>query len=332
MRLAALIVTHNRLEALRETVRRMLAEEVDRVLVVDTASADGTAEWLAAAADPRLERLLLTENVGGAGGFAAGLQRIMAGPAAPDWCVLIDDDARPCPGAMAAFRQAMAASDPDDTRSGATGVVTAAVMLPDGRPSEMNRPGLNPFWHPARFLHTVLGGGRAGFHVGDAGLRPEAPARFVDTASFVGFFVSRGAVRAAGPPDGDRFLYGDDVLYSLKLRRAGFRIRLLPAVRFVHDCQTFDGGFVYRPLWKIYYHCRNGVDVAGAAAGPVLFPAALAWYLWVWWRRGRRCAPGERRLYNRMMWAGLRDGLAGRRGRNPEVHRIAALEAVRPDG
>lgn len=327
MRLAALIVTHNRLAALKVTLERMLAEAVDRVLVVDNASDDGTAEWLAGQDDPRLEVLRLAQNRGGAGGFSAGVAAVLQGPGAADWCVLLDDDARPCPGAMAAFRRALADHDPGAAHRGALGAVAAAVILPDGRIAEMNRPGRNPFWHPGTLVRTLLLGSRRGFHVGDGDLAPGASPRPIDTASFVGFFLSRGAVARAGLPDADRFLYGDDVLYSLHLRRMGLGIRLMPAIRFEHDCATMEVGFVYRPLWKIYYHCRNGVGIARAAAGPVVFPLALAWYVAQWWRRGRHCRPEDRALYRRMMWAGLRDGLRGRHGRNPEIHRMV-LEAI----
>jgi hypothetical protein len=79
-------------------------------------------------------------------------------------------------------------------------------------------------------------------------------------------------------------------------------------------------GFIYRPLWKIYYHCRNGVDIARQAAGPVVFPLALAYYTVIWWRRGRHYDAGERAQYNRLMRQGLRDGLRGKRGRNDALH------------
>ncbi|KKL96773.1 hypothetical protein LCGC14_1841110, partial [marine sediment metagenome] len=161
---------------------------------------------------------------------------------------------------------------------------------------------------------------RRGFKVSDADLAPEGPVQRIDIASFVGFFVSRGAVARIGLPEAGLFLYGDDVLYSLRLRRAGFAMELRPALRFVHDCATMDRDFVYRPMWKIYYHARNGVQIAREAAGPVIFPVALAYYTLVWWRRGRHCPPAERRLYNRMMRTGLWDGLRGRRGRNDAIH------------
>ena len=120
-------------------------------------------------------------------------------------------------------------------------------------------------------------------------------------------------------------IYGDDVLYSLRLRRAGFGMILMPSVRFAHDCGTMGQGFIYRPLWKIYYHCRNGVSIARQAAGPLIFPAALAYYTLIWWRRGRHYDADERRLYRQMMWAGLRDGLRGRRGRNDAMHQAAGM-------
>jgi len=312
--LAAVVVTHNRLAQLRLTLARLLDEApgvLGRIVVVDNASGDDTALWLDGQTDPRLDILRLPENRGGAGGFEAGLARALEAPAT-EWVVLLDDDARPLPGALAAF-------DPPPW----AGAAAAAVFLPGGAVCEMNRPSRNPFWHLPEFLRTALGGGRRGFHLADAAFDPGAEPCPIDIASFVGFFVSRAAVDRAGLPDGGLFLYGDDVLYSLRLRRAGVAMAFLPAVRFEHDCATFGPGFSYRPLWKIYYHCRNGVGIARAAAGRAMFPLALAWYLPLWWRRGRALPPPERRIYRRLLWLGVRHGLAGRRGRFDAAHEIA---------
>ncbi len=317
MRLAAVVVTHNRLDRLRATLPGLLAEPVGRVVVVDNASDDGTADWLATCADARCRVLRLPGNLGGAGGFEAGM-RLLAEEEDPDWTLLLDDDAWPEPGAIAAFLAAVPALPPD------TGAVAAAVFLPSGRIAEMNRPGFNPFWYPRRIWATLWRGNRAGFKIADAAYAPSGPPVEIDNASFVGYFVSRSGRAAAGLPEGGLFIYGDDVLYSLRLRRAGQRISFVPAVRFVHDCATMDGAFVYRPLWKIYYHARNGVAIARVAAGSLVFPFALAWYVAIWIRRGRHCRPEERPVYRRLMWAGVRDGLLGRRGRNAAVHRIAA--------
>lgn len=311
--IGAVMVTFNRLARLQESLPKLLDEVTGPVLVVNNASQDGTGAWLDSLAHPRLSVLHLAENTGGAGGFESGM-RALAQSADPDWILLLDDDAWPEPGAITAFRD-MAPRLPADT-----GAVAAAVFLPNGQIAEMNRPGFNPFWYPRKILATLMNGNRAGFKLPDTAFDSAAPTVAIDNASFVGYFVSRSGRQATGWPEGGLFIYGDDVLYSLRLRRAGQQLIFAPMVRFTHDCGSMDAHFVYRPLWKIYYHCRNGVTIARVAAGPLVYPFALAWYMLLWMRRGRRCEPQDRALYNKMMWAGIRDGLANKRGRNDALH------------
>jgi GT2 family glycosyltransferase len=348
--LTAVVVTFNRLAQLQRTLARLLDHPpgvLARVLVVDNAGTDGTDLWLAAQTDPRLEVVRLPANLGGAGGFEAGLRHVLdrpktggpktGGPKTGEpetdwpetewpettWIVLMDDDARPEPGALAGFAPPAGA-----------GAAAAAVFLPGGSVCEMNRVSKNPFWHPGTFLRALTRGGRRGFHLADADFAPEAPPQWIDVASFVGFFVSRQAVAAAGLPDGGLYIYGDDVLYSLRLRRRGVRMAFLPQVRFEHDCGTLGPAWSYRPLWKIFYHSRNGVGIARAAAGPLVFPLALAWYLVLWSRRARAVPACERAAYRRLMWLGVRHGLARRKGRFEPAHRIAeeAVEQGRIQG
>ena len=65
----AVIVTYNRLDALKITVPNSLAEPFSKVVVVNNASTDGTREWLESLQDPRLELIHCEVNGGGAGGF-----------------------------------------------------------------------------------------------------------------------------------------------------------------------------------------------------------------------------------------------------------------------
>lgn len=321
MQFGAIIVTFNRLAALQGTLPHVLSEDVDALWVIDNASTDGTGDWLDTLDDPRINVIKLTENTGGAGGFYTGVRAALECGNVPDWLVLFDDDAWPAPGAIARFRSTAPAL-PDDV-----GAVSAAVCYPNGRLCEMNRQGLNPFWHPKVLWDTLTKrkGDRSSFKLRDAELAPDAPVREIDNASFVGFILRTAATAKAGLPEAGLFIYGDDVLYSLTMRRAGYRILLDPAVRFIHDCGTMGEGFVYRPLWKIYYHCRNGVAIARVAAGPIVFPAALAYYTLLWWKRGRACPAAERDTYYKLMWQGIRDGLLWRRGRHNQAHEIAAL-------
>lgn len=314
-RISAVIVTFERLDALKETLRAVCAEPLERILVVDNASRDRTADWLATQTDPRIQVMTLAENTGGSGGFEAGLAHFRANDP-PDWCVLMDDDARPLPGAIEAFRARIgtlrALSDQP------LGAVAAAVYNPDGTVCEMNRPSRNPFGQVSVFLRTILCSGREGFHLKPGDYAFDAP-QLVDVGSFVGFFLGRAALQEIGPPRGDLFIYGDDVVYSLTLRQAGFSIAFAPAVRFAHACGSLSEGGITRPLWKVYYLCRNGVLIARTAAGPLLFPLALAWYLLAWSRKARLYAADERALYRRLLWRGVRDGLRGAMGRRADL-------------
>jgi GT2 family glycosyltransferase len=313
MILVAVIVTHNRLHQLEITLGRLLNEDVEYIVIVNNASNDGTDTWLAHQSYPHLHVVTLSDNRGGAGGFEAGM--IAAWELFdPTWIVLMDDDSRPYPGALRQFREAANKLIPD------TGAVAAAVFYPDGNICEMNRPSRNPFWNFGLFIKTLMNGSRHGFHLDDTAFSADAGPKPIDVASFVGYFVHRDAITRAGFPEGGLFIYGDDVLYSLRLRRAGLGITLLPCVRFEHDCETINQDFMYRPVWKIYYHCRNGVSIARQAAGPIVFPIALAYYVMIWWRRGGFYFDDERSLYRSMMWMGLWDGLRGCRGRKDELH------------
>lgn len=319
-RLVAVVVTHDRLAQLKQTVQRLLETspaELSHLVVVDNASRDGTAVWLAGLGDPRLTVLRSETNTGGAGGFEWGMREAVA-RFDPDWLVLMDDDGRPEPGGLTAFHAADLA--------GWDGVA-AAVYFPDGRICEMNRPSRNPFWHGRLFLRTLLGGGRGAFHLTPAAYGAGQAPRQVEITSFVGFFISRRGVGLAGYPDGGLFVYGDDGIYTLELSRAGGRIGFFPDIRFEHDCSTFaamPGRF--SPLWKVYYYHRNLLILYRLAAGVWFWPALLI--VLPKWALKLRAHDGQRAGFARLLWAAIRDGLARRTGRShDQVLRLAQGKA-----
>lgn len=306
-RLVAVVVSYNRLDKLQVTLARLLdhpATELAKVVVIDNASTDGTGDWLAAQSDPRLDVLSSDQNIGGAGGFEWGMRHAM-GRHDPDWLVLMDDDGRPAPGALAAFH-GLPLGDWD--------ALAAAVYFPSGEICEMNRPSRNPFWTGRQFFNT-LRKGRNGFHIPHSAYQGDLCP--IDVTSFVGFFISRQAVERAGYPDPRLFIYGDDSLYTLELGRGEGRIGFAPQVCFEHDFSTFsdtDGGQRFRPLWKVYYHHRNLLLLYRQAAGWWFWPALLVvlpkWILKVRHHRG------VRRAYLRLTWRAIGDGLGRRLGRS----------------
>jgi len=85
----AVIPTHDRVSLLGETLASVLAERTVplQVIVVDDASSDGTAAWLANQQDPRVEHQVLSPGRGGSGARNVGLERCRA-----DHVLFLDDD------------------------------------------------------------------------------------------------------------------------------------------------------------------------------------------------------------------------------------------------
>lgn len=294
--IAAVIVTHNRAAMLERTIQHVLNSDFDEIHIIDNASTDGTAALLATLTDPRVRITTLPENSGGAGGFHAGVNAARHA----DWLVLFDDDAWPDAQAIDQFRSQMMGYSND------VAVVAAQVHLPNGQPSEMNKPLINPFWALRNHAWNVMTKGRKGFTA--------TKAQDVDAATFVGFFLRGSVARDFGPPDRDLFLYSDDILYSLGLRQAGWRIVYDPSIQFTHDCETLANGIAYRPLWKNYYTIRNGIKVARVAAG-WMAPAAIAYLLALWVKRGLSLPRHERAEYFRYFARAIRHAIAGKTGR-----------------
>ena len=298
-RLGAVVVTSNRLDQLKVTVTNLLGHApalLEALIVVDNASTDGTADWLSEIQDDRLKVISLEQNTGGAGGFAVGLKALQGMGC---WGVVMDDDARPLSGSLQAFQ------DMDVEGSDAVG---AAVLLPGGAVSDMNRPSINPFGNLPAFLRTAVKG-REGFHLQPSAYEPSAPIRSVDVASFVGLFLSPAAILQTPLPDPRLFLYADDALYTLALRKAGGKIAFAPAIRFEHDCRTLGPGRRLTPLWKVYYFTRNQLLMRKAAAGVffwILLPL-LAFGAW----RGLSAYEEDRPVAKQLTVLAWRDALSG---------------------
>src|SRR5690606_4998983 len=107
-RVVAVVVTYNRAELLQACLDGLAAQTrpVDAVVVIDNASSDGSGD-VARAHPVGAEVHTLGVNVGGAGGFAAGMALALTG-LDPDWLWLMDDDTVPTPSALAEAEHAVA--------------------------------------------------------------------------------------------------------------------------------------------------------------------------------------------------------------------------------
>lgn len=294
----AIIVTYNRLSYLKTTIQKSLAFGFDEIIVVDNASTDGTTQYLESLSNDKISVLSLAQNTGGAGGFYEGL-KFLKSKYQTGWCCLFDDDSYPETSRIVVDERLK-------TYCSKTGAVAAAVFLPDGGISEMNRVGVNPF-KSKKALYTALKYGRAGFHVANTDYYA-ADKKVIDTASFVGCFVNIKALHETEVmPRKEFFIYGDDVLFTYQLTASGYQNYFDPQIKFIHDCYSYDKNSVFQQLWKVYFLYRNGLEVYRHISKE-LFPLVAVRYLAIWLNRTRYYGPNKGK-YLKIMQMAVKDWL-----------------------
>lgn len=207
------------------SVRAALGDRPARVVVVDNASGDGSADtiadWITSTADPRLQLVRSDFNSGFSGGHNQG----MAAAPDADFYLILNSDAALRPGFFAALLEA-AAAHPE------AGLLAPQLEWEDGTPqiscfrfaspmSELERSAMSgPVTRLFKRYVTSLD-------------MPVNPAE-IEWMSFACILLRGGMVRQIGPMDEGYFLYFEDAEYSLRARRAGWGLRYVPQARAVH--------------------------------------------------------------------------------------------------
>jgi GT2 family glycosyltransferase len=233
-RVVAVVVTYNRRELLLESLTALAAQvrRPDAVVVVDNASTDGSAAAVAAE-HPAVRLHRLSQNTGGAGGFAAGIGFALADGADLIW--LMDDDTVPEPGALdelIAARRQYPGQRP--------AVVASRVVWTDNRPHPMNTPRRKPFVRREELQRAD-----------SIGCIP------IRSASFVSVLIDAEQARRLGAPVADYFLWNDDFEYTTRLLRHAPGL-LCPASIVVHKTRTF-GGADADPGDRFFFEVRNKI-------------------------------------------------------------------------
>jgi GT2 family glycosyltransferase len=271
----AVVVTRDRLALLRDCLDALRAQtrRPDRILVVDNASSDGTAAFLAGQDD--VEALRLDENGGGAGGFHAGLEHAHAQGA--EWMWLMDDDTIPRPGAL----EALLRPGEDDA------ILRASVAVwKDGRLHPMNVPGLE-----RERIEPLI----------DAAPERLLPLR---TSTFVSLLVHRTAVDRFGLPEARYFIWSDDIEYTARVTRGGGRM-VLVSDSVVEHRTAEPHTAVTAAGERFYYHARNTLYMVRGRSWSTLEKASLLYLLAVTSAQYVRGGGSPR-----VVLRGLRDGLA----------------------
>lgn len=223
---------------------RSLASDDVGIVCVDNGSQDGSVAAVRAT-HPDVTVVENGRNLGFSGGNNAGIAHALAHGG--QWVVLVNNDATLAPDAIEQLRAA-AARHPD---AGALAGKLFFVTLGD----EPER-----IWFAGQRVRLELG--YAGRPQGYG--KPDAPAyrveQQVDRAAGAFMAVSRPAIEAAGVLDDDLFAYVEDVDWSVRIRRAGFGVWLVPAAVAHHRVSASTGG-ERGSTHALYYGVRNSIVV-----------------------------------------------------------------------
>lgn len=243
-KIVAVVVAWNRPELLKETLDGLASQTrpLDAVVIIDNASTDHSPE-VARAHQVVTEVLSMPTNLGGAGGFAAGIARAVATHAA-NYVWIMDDDTVPTATALEKLLEAR------DNYPGQPAVLASKAVWTDGREHPMNRPRKRPL------LNT-----RQAAQAAEIGCLP------IRTASFVSILLDTRAILEEGLPEAAYFLWNDDFEYTSRLLRN--RVGLyVPASIVEHKTKVFgdssaDPGprFFNETRNKTWmYLCSNGLN------------------------------------------------------------------------
>jgi rhamnopyranosyl-N-acetylglucosaminyl-diphospho-decaprenol beta-1,3/1,4-galactofuranosyltransferase len=213
-RIVAVVVTFNR-RVLLERVLEALAGTpgLAEVVVVDNASTDGTGEWLASRAGSAtgapVHAATLGENRGGAGGFHDGLRLALEHGADLVW--LMDDDGVPVDGSLSTLLEHQGDFD-----------FWGPAVLAEQDPSRLCFPIRIP--GSAQVVHAMS-------RVEEAAVDGVIADVVIP---FNGVLVTRELVEKIGLPREEFFIWGDDVEYLWRARKAGARVGTVVDAHFLH--------------------------------------------------------------------------------------------------
>jgi N-acetylglucosaminyl-diphospho-decaprenol L-rhamnosyltransferase len=276
--LSAVVVSYNVRELLLECIASLKADGIEHIVVVDNASADGSAE---AARGVGVEVVALDENVG----FGSGANRGVARTSTP-YVIVCNPDLEFGPGTNKALAEVLDL-EPE------VGIVAPRIETPDGRlyPSARTFPDMVDAAGHA-FLHFVWRDNPFSRRYKMLDWDHDT-ACDVDWVAGTYFVARRTAWDQVGGFDEGFFMYLEDVDLCWRMKEAGWRTRYDPAALVVHAIGRSTDQTPYR---MIAAHHRSLLRYAGKTMhGPrrALLPVVAAalgirtLLAWVqrWWRR-----------------------------------------------
>lgn len=243
--ICAVIVTYNRKELLANNVEMLLRQTypIDRIIIVDNHSTDGTHAFLQEKGWVTGVFLYIDTkaNIGGAGGFFTGMKA--AYDEGADWIILMDDDG--CAAEECTFQHLMQFAEKLYHRNIQGGKLFINCLVQQNKMLSFK----------LGQLYTV-----------DEAVKAQKDGIIIHEANpFNGTVVSRKLVDAIGFPNPAFFIKGDEVDYKHRAMKAGAFVATVISARYNHprpdtrEKSVFGVKvpFIVEAPWKEYYTARN---------------------------------------------------------------------------
>ena len=218
----AVVVTYNRLSILKKNIEALMSQTFNgklSILIVDNCSTDGTEEFCKKIQEDNIIYYKTEENLGGAGGFNAGIKE--ASKHNFDYVWVMDDDCIPFDDALEKFINSEVINDE-------IGFLASKVLWKDNGLCYVNVP-KKSIW---RFVKQFEG-------------EPQS----IVIASFVSIFLPMKVVKEVGFPIKDFFLLADDYEYTRRISRLypsyyipESKVKHLAANNYGPDIARLDAG------------------------------------------------------------------------------------------
>jgi GT2 family glycosyltransferase len=193
----AIVVTYNRIELLKECLLSLEGQTypVQKIIIVDNCSTDGTKEFLHSLPKSKFLIIHLKKNTGGSGGFYIGCKYAIKEKC--DWVWAMDDDTIPEADAL---KELISAKNILNSK---VSFLASTVYGPNGEP--MNLPLIS---------NSVDKNGYKNWYFSlENGLVK------IDAATFVSTLISYSAIKQCGCPHPFFFIWGDDVEFTQRLTK-----------------------------------------------------------------------------------------------------------------
>lgn len=237
--IVAVIVTYNRCEKLKKSIKSILNGAVvpDKIVVVNNNSTDETLNYLnELIVDTKQFFIVNTiKNIGGAGGFTLGIK--VAYDLGADYIWIADDDAyvdKDCLQQLIVARNKILANSLDFS------FLCSRVIWKDGEACKLNEPVPTVNWMKSLHIDPNLIN--------------------VYSCSFVSLLVCRKFIDTVGLPILEFFIWYDDVEFSSRLGQCAPGYMVIDSL-VTHDVVENNGAdYIFmnaENIWKYKYGARN---------------------------------------------------------------------------